>query len=177
MIIVAVDFETADYGRDSACALGLVRLEDGAVRDSLYFLIRPPREDFRFSYLHGITWQQVRDEATFSERWAEIAEFIAGAEFLAAHNAGFDRSVMSSCCAEAGLAPPAQPFICTVRLARGIWDIRPTKLSDVCAYHHIELDHHHALSDANACAEIVAAGIAEGADVADYALAPKKVLG
>jgi DNA polymerase-3 subunit epsilon len=174
MNIVALDFETADYGRDSACALGLVRLADGAVQDSLYFLIKPPRETFRFSYLHGITWQHVRDEATFADRWAEIAEFIAGAEFLAAHNAGFDRSVMLSCCADADIAPPAQPFICTVRLARGVWDIRPTKLSDVCAYHDIELDHHHALSDANACAEIVAAGLHTGADVADFALAPKR---
>jgi Ca2+-binding RTX toxin-like protein len=41
---------------------------------------------------------------------------------------------------------------------------------DVCAYHDIELDHHHALSDAKACAEIVVAAIEAGADVADYAL-------
>ena len=27
---VAIDFETADYGRDSACALALVRVEVGA---------------------------------------------------------------------------------------------------------------------------------------------------
>ena len=27
---VALDFETADYGRDSACALALVRVEAGA---------------------------------------------------------------------------------------------------------------------------------------------------
>ena len=170
MNIVALDFETADYGRDSACALGLVRLVDGVVEDSLYFLIRPPRQSFRFSYLHGITLEHVRYQATFAERWPEIAGFIAEADFLAAHNAGFDRGVLSSCCRAAAIDPPRQPFICTVRLARGVWGIRPTKLSDVCAYHDIELDHHHALSDAKACAEIVVAAIAAGADVADYVL-------
>jgi len=28
---VALDFETADQGRDSACAIGLVRVERGAI--------------------------------------------------------------------------------------------------------------------------------------------------
>ena len=28
---VAIDFETADYGRDSACALALVRVEAGVI--------------------------------------------------------------------------------------------------------------------------------------------------
>ena len=28
---VAIDFETADYGRDSACALALVRVEAGSI--------------------------------------------------------------------------------------------------------------------------------------------------
>jgi len=55
----AIDFETADYGRDSACALSVVILENGKVVKKAFSLIRPPRRDFVFSYLHGITWGDV----------------------------------------------------------------------------------------------------------------------
>ena len=43
MAVVALDFETADKYADSACALGMVRLEGGRVADTWYRLIRPPR--------------------------------------------------------------------------------------------------------------------------------------
>ena len=41
--IVAIDFETADYGRDSACALALVRVEAGLIVQRAFHYIRPPR--------------------------------------------------------------------------------------------------------------------------------------
>ena len=40
---VAIDFETADYGPDSACAVALVRVEGSRIVRRSYFLIRPPR--------------------------------------------------------------------------------------------------------------------------------------
>ena len=55
------------------------------------------------------------------------------------------------------MAPPEQPFICTVKLARQTWGIYPTNLPAVCAKLSIKLDHHQALSDAEACAKIVMA--------------------
>ena len=80
-----------------------------------------------------------------------------GADFLAAHNASFDRGVLRACCARYGLDMPSQPFRCTVQIARRAWNIRPTKLSDVCRELVIPLNHHEALSDARACAQIVLA--------------------
>jgi len=47
--------------------------------------------------------------------------------------------------------------VCTVQLARRQWDIRPTRLPDVCNYLDIELQHHDAASDSRACAKIVIA--------------------
>jgi DNA polymerase III subunit epsilon len=44
----AIDFETADYERDSACAVGIVRVADGRVVRRVYHLIRPPRREFVF---------------------------------------------------------------------------------------------------------------------------------
>ena len=154
---VALDFETADYPRDSACALGLVRVENHRIVRRTYHLIRPPRRRFSFTYLHGITWEDVAHQPTFAELWPSLTPFLEGVDFLAAHNASFDRSVLQKCCAGAGLPPPELPFECTVRLARQTWDIFPTKLNDVCDYLGITLKHHHAASDAEACAMIVIA--------------------
>jgi DNA polymerase III epsilon subunit-like protein len=47
---VAIDFETADYGRDSACAVAVVRVEGLAIVDRAHYYIRPPRSRFVFSY-------------------------------------------------------------------------------------------------------------------------------
>ena len=49
------------------------------------------------------------------------------------------------------------PFVCTMQLARQTWGVRPTRLPDVCRFLGIPLQHHDALSDAEAAARIVIA--------------------
>jgi len=154
---VAIDFETADYSPDSACALGLVRVENHQIVHRTYSLIKPPRRRFVFTYLHGITWEDVARQPTFAKFWPTITPLLEGIDFLAAHNASFDRSVLQRCCETAGIRPPKTPFQCTVRLARQTWNIYPTKLNNVCDHLGITLKHHHAASDAEACALIVIA--------------------
>ncbi len=162
MIFTAIDFETADYYRDSACSVALVRVEDGAIVDEVQRLIRPPRRRFVFTYIHGITWPDVQDAPPFAQVWPELARLTEGADFLAAHNASFDRSVLETCCGAADLAPPPAPWRCTVDLARATWGIFPTKLNCVCEQLKIPLQHHDALSDARACAKILLAAAAQG---------------
>jgi DNA polymerase-3 subunit epsilon len=154
---VALDFETADYPPDSACALGLVRVENHRIVQRTYSLIKPPRKKFIFTYIHGITWEDVANQPTFGELWPTYSPMLEGIDFLAAHNASFDRSVLHRCCAAAGLDPPEIPFRCTVQLARRTWNIKPTKLNNVCDHLGITLKHHFAASDAEACALIVIA--------------------
>jgi len=156
---VAIDFETADFGRDSACAVGLVRVENCRIIRRESRLIRPPRRDFVFTYIHGITWEDVAEAAPFGAVWPELREIAHGVDFLVAHNAPFDRSVLHACCRSAGLEPPPLPFECTVRRARKSWGIRPTTLPDVCRALDIQLRHHDALSDAEACARIMLAAL------------------
>ena len=157
----AIDFETADYGRDSACAVGVVRVEKGRIVRKESRLIRPPRRAFVFTYIHGITWDDVAAAAPFAEVWSEIRDILRGVDFLAAHNASFDRSVLQACCLSARLDPPPQPFECTVRHARRRWGIRPTTLPDVCRALEIPFTRHHdALADAEACAQIMMAALA-----------------
>ena len=152
---VAIDFETADCSRDSACAVAVVVAEQGRIIDTFYSLIRPPRSIFQFTWLHGIAWSDVADKPSFGELWPDLAPLFAGAEFVAAHNASFDRGVLDANCSLYGRVPVISRYLCTMRLARRLWNIRPTKLSDVCGQFDIPLQHHHAGADALACAKIV----------------------
>jgi DNA polymerase III subunit epsilon len=154
---VALDFETSDHGRDSACAVGLVCVRDEEIVERKHWFIRPPRQIFFFSHLHGITWERVAGEPSFAGLWPQLAARLGGAAFVAAHNAPFDRSVLQTCCAQARLQLPAMRFECTMQLARKVWNVRPTTLPNVCRYLGIALKHHDALSDAEACARIVIA--------------------
>src|ERR1700678_3568566 len=130
---VAIDFETATCDSDSACALGMVVVEDYRIARRKRWLVRPPSRHFEFTYIHGLTWRAVANEPTFAELWPEICDEMQGAQVLAAHNASFDRDVLLACCRRAGLRPPRAPFLCTVQLARRTWGIYPTKLPNVCA--------------------------------------------
>lgn len=153
----AIDFETADYGRDSACAVALVKVEDNKIVDRFSSLIRPPRREFVFTYIHGITWNMVRNAPIFTELWPQLKCWLRGVQFLAAHNANFDRGVLETCCRVGGLVLPDIPFACTVQMARDVFSIYPTRLECVCQELGIPLVHHQASSDAEACARIVLA--------------------
>lgn len=159
---LAIDFETANHSRTSACAVGLVYVEGGRVVAERTLLIRPPRNQFTFTHIHGLSWDDVRDQPSFAESWPQIREYMERAEFLVAHNAAFDRGVLARCCEHYGLIAPARRFVCTVQLARARWNIRPTRLPDVCQRLGIPLNHHEAGSDARACAEIALRASQEG---------------
>ena len=138
---VAIDFETANHERDSACAVGLVTGCDGRIERVRSFLIRPPSTQFVFTDIHGLRWEDVRGAPTFGELWPALRARVDKTAFIATHNA---------------------PFTCTIHLARSQWNIYPTRLPDVCRRLDIPLRHHDASSDAEACARIVLAAQREG---------------
>lgn len=152
---VAIDFETADAGADSACAVALVRVHGTSIVDRAYRLIRPPRSRIVNTWVHGLTWAQLQDQPTFGEVWPQLEPVLEGADFLVAHNAGFDRNVLRVCCAKAGLRVPSLRFKCTVKWSRRTFDLPRANLPTVCEHLGIALDHHQALSDAEACARIM----------------------
>jgi DNA polymerase-3 subunit epsilon len=157
MNFVAIDFETANHSRDSACSIGLVKVAGGKIVDQAVHLIKPPTREFVFTYIHGLSWKDVAKASDFGNVWPRLEALLDGAEFFAAHNAAFDKGVLHACCARYGLTAPKLPFQCSMQIARSTWSIYPTKLSDVCRKLSIELNHHEALSDATACAKIVLA--------------------
>lgn len=152
---LAIDFETANYYRNSACAVGLVKVKNNEIVKKSIFLIRPPQKEFYFSYLHGITWDDVKNELPFDKIWPKIKPFFSGIDFVVAHNASFDKSVLRKCCEFYELDFPEKEFLCTVQLSRKIWNIYPTNLPAVCSHLRIPLNHHDALSDTEACAQIM----------------------
>ena len=155
MKYVALDFETANNNRNSACAIGIVRVENGVIVNKVVHLIRPPTSEFLYTHVHGLTWNDVKDAKTFGQIWPELAPLFNGVEFVAAHNASFDKSVLSSCLSTAGLFAPTVAFRCTLKEAKMKWVLPAYKLSDVCKHLGIELNHHEALSDALGCAKII----------------------
>ena len=159
---VAIDFETANHSRDSVCSIGIAVAERGRIVVLEQRLIRPPINDFFFTHIHGLTWNEVRNEPSFAEVWKALLPVVADADFIAAHNASFDQSVLRACCATYRIRLPKQPFVCTVKVARSVFGIYPTKLPDVCRHLRIPLSHHEAGSDAEACARIVLAAMDRG---------------
>ena len=108
---VALDFETANSSRNSACSLAIIRVEAHQIVSRTYRLIRPPSTHFMFTHIHGITWNDVRSEPTFKDLWPEFRPLFDGVNFIAAHNASFDSSVMKACCHTYGLVPPGAPYL------------------------------------------------------------------
>jgi DNA polymerase-3 subunit epsilon len=158
---VAIDFETANRSSSTACAVALVRVEGDQIVERVVDLIRPPTQHFEFTDLHGISWSHVKAKRAFCAVWRSLRPLLEGADFLAAHNAKFDRGVLGSCCQASRVPKPALPFVCTVKLARARWQLYPTRLPDVCEFLGLPLRHHDPMSDAEACARIVLAAMGE----------------
>lgn len=151
---VAIDFETADYQPDSACAIGLSKVCGGEIVDSFYSLIRPPRQRVCFTHVHGLTWNMLKDSPNFADLWPDIFNFLHDASYFVAHNASFDRRVLLGCCASVNIAVPKQPFRCSLKGARSVFSLKSNSLDAVCAHLNIDLKHHHAGEDARAAAQI-----------------------
>jgi len=164
-IFTAIDFETADYQRDSACSVAAVVVIDREIAHQYSQLLKPPRQDFIFTDVHGITWGDVCNSPTFAEAWPELEALINKSDFLVAHNAGFDRSVLNKCCEVSGITAPGKRFGCTVKASRAAWDLPSAKLNVVCKHLDIPLQHHDALSDAVACAKIAIEAMNRGVNV------------
>lgn len=155
---VAIDFETADPARDSACAVGLVRVEAGEVAARMTRLIRPPRPGVHpmCQAVHGLTWAMLRDQPTWGQLWPQVEEFLLGCRTLVAHNASFDRGVLEACCRAAGVPHPAANWVCTLKLSQARW-AKPlsNKLPDVCRRLGVPVGaHHEAGADAEMCAGV-----------------------
>jgi DNA polymerase-3 subunit epsilon len=144
----AIDFETAQGKRWSICQVGLVRVENGIISETINKLVCPP-DNFYFyrnTEIHGITPEQTCNAPTFSAIWNEIKPFIQN-QTVVAHNGAFDFSCLKQTLEFYGINQPPYKQQCTYK-------IYGRDLATLCREYQIELNHHDALSDALACAEL-----------------------
>lgn len=146
----AIDFETAQGYRHTICAVGLVRVENGVQTKTLELLVKPPDNYYwkKFSdEIHGITAEDTADAPTFDMIWSQIEPFITGQTVVAHNGFGFDFQCLAKTLEHYGIGEPHYHKQCTYK-------IYGDNLASLCDLYNIELDHHKALSDANACAEL-----------------------
>ena len=155
---VALDFETATGFRNSACAIGIVSVENGIVTDEFVALIKPPNNDYwqQNISVHGIRPRDTVSALSFAALYPQIHQRIAG-KILVAHNESFDRSVMKHTMELYGLnygaLNLAPKWECTLKIYRAK-GYSPATLSACCSRQRISLNHHEALSDAKGCAQL-----------------------
>lgn len=156
----AIDFETANGHRSSVCSVGVVVVRNGAVVDRFYELIRPAPDFYSYwnTRIHGLSSADTARASAFPEVWGRIEPLIAGLP-LVAHNSPFDEGCLRGVHVHYGMEYPGYEFRCTCRMARRAFPGLPDhKLDTVAAHVGFDLSrHHHALADAEACAEIALA--------------------
>jgi DNA polymerase-3 subunit epsilon len=144
----AIDFETAQGYRWSICQVGLVRVVNGDVVAKLELLIQPPFNYYwgQFTAIHGINATKTVHAPTFDCIWPILKPFIED-QHVVAHNSRFDFACLKQSLEFYNLEYPQFSGSCT-------YQIYSKGLKALCGEHGIPLDHHHALSDALACADL-----------------------
>ena len=159
MEFVAIDFETANERRDSACEVSMVRVSGNHVVDVYTSLIKPHSSmsfNPRNIGIHGITPKEVTNAPEFDVVASEMWTFSNGLP-LVAHNASFDVGVLAQTANLYSVTVPEIEFYCTKVLARKepSVDLLNYGLVSVCDYLNIDfVETHRAEADATACAEV-----------------------
>lgn len=157
----AIDFETANGSRLSACAVGLCMVEEGEIVKKAAFLIKPPESVRHFDYfqtsVHGITEKDVRNSGEFCDIWDEIEPMLKN-RVIAAHNLPFDLSVLKKLTGYYSLPEVPSGYLCTLKLSRKAFPMLAShRLDSVCSFLGFPMNgtHHMAGADAEAAARIL----------------------
>lgn len=167
---IAFDVETPNANNNRISAIGITIVENGKIVDERYTLVDPETHfDYFNIRLTGITPEAVEGKPNFLQLWKEIRPLMDSG-LLIAHNAPFDMGVLTKCIDwyEIDWQPYAY-YACTCAMGRKCYpDIKNHKLSTMCDYLGIKLNHHHAGSDSRACAELLLDYMDQGLPVDKY---------
>ncbi|WP_434798911.1 exonuclease domain-containing protein [Terrisporobacter vanillatitrophus] len=157
MNFIAIDFETANEKRASACSLGITVVKDNKIIEEKYWLIKP--KPFRFEsrniIIHGIREEDVINEKEFDELWPEIKPYLEN-NLIIAHNASFDFSVLRNTLDIYNLEYPNLDYACTLVTSKLFYRyLNNHKLNTVNRHLGYRFNHHHASADATAAANIL----------------------
>lgn len=148
---VAIDFETAQPARHTPCAIGMVKVVNGVITQKVFTLIRPPDNVYAFHNVnvHGINSEHSEDAPEFPEVYQVIKRMLNN-NHVVCHNASFDLDVLRKSMEYHGIDSNDLSYTQSDTL-----ELYGRKSLDVCCkVCGIDLHHHDALSDAEACARL-----------------------
>ena len=162
MKFVALDFETANCSPVSICAAGLAVFENGSLKESPYWLVRPPKGHgwFRddFIEVHGLTHLDVAESSEFPGIAEQLIGRLAATDLVIAHNAKFDINHLRAVLDHFELPQPVFDYTCTCGLARRVWPELPNhQLSTLADHIRHQFNHHHAQADAETAGHVLLA--------------------
>ena len=153
---IAIDFETANKNRISACAIGLVFIKDFKIVFSKKHFIKPPKgEEFSsfHSNIHKIYEEDVEHSFTFEELWEDEFSKYFNNNLIVFHNASMDLSILKNLFEHYSIPNFEIEYIDTMQLAEKSGN--PKKLTELAEKFGIKIENHHdPISDAKACAMI-----------------------
>lgn len=157
--VLAIDFETANGKRTSACSIGMALFDysSGELIAKKHQLLNPQDEFFyRNTLIHSITAEDVADAPTFGAFFPELISIIKRASIVVAHNTSFDISVFSQCAEVAGVEYSPFNFCCTLALARQVLpNLENHKLNTIVKTLQLgDFTHHRAADDAVMCGRV-----------------------
>jgi len=161
---IALDLETTglDSEKDEIINIALVRFENGAIAESVDFLVKPQKTIPAFVYyLTGIAQNEIDEAKPFKEIAPQILEFI-GSLPLVAHNATFDSKIFLLALSRNGIKSKDFVFWDSLAIAQAAWTFESHKLVNLIKQLKIEVSaSHRALPDAEACGKVFLLGLQE----------------
>jgi DNA polymerase-3 subunit epsilon len=156
---IAIDYETANSDRRSACSLGVSVVNEGVITNNFQTLIKPPAEfnyfdDFNVM-IHGIKKSDVKSSPDFFEVWSHLTVLNAQNLPLVCHNSGFDIRLTQDLVNYFQITIKEINYFDTLTIAKKLWPhLINHKLSTLAQTFGLELQHHNAASDSEVCAKI-----------------------
>lgn len=154
----SIDVETANADRASICQIGIVHVREGKVLDQWQTLINPKQwfDPWNVS-IHGVSEQDTKNSPTLPEVREELRQRLRGS-ILVSHTS-FDRVAFERAMARYGLEQLQVTWLDSARIARRAWPEDYGRsgwgLKNIANNLGILFNHHNALEDARAAAEIV----------------------
>ena len=156
---LAIDFETANDHKLSACSVGIVLFDKKNINGKFESLIRPPTyydHLWRSNYnIHGISKNSYMKARTFPQVWKSLQnKYSITNSTIVCHNAGFDMNILLELFSHYKISAPKFYYLDTINIAKLTWESPNYRLSTLASRLKIPLNHHNALSDSLACAKI-----------------------
>ena len=151
---VAIDFETANPKRVSACAVGYAIVRDGTIVESDGFLMKPIGGHAPFqTKIHGIRETDTADKPDFGSLYSSVEHLFDSP--IIGHSM-FDKQVLNALSDHFGLRIRFEYTDSAALAKQSLPKLTNHKLKTLAKHFQLSpFKHHDATADARACAEIV----------------------